>query len=79
VLKFQQAGVTHVTQAYAYGDFANFTNVAQEQGFHPKYGLPDDSITVAQEGGTGEKPNAQNVAGAIVITPSAGARSEPPV
>jgi hypothetical protein len=58
--------VTNVTTIDELGDFANFTTVAQSQGFHPKYDLADDGLL--QIGGGTEAPNSANIAGAIAIT-----------
>ena len=66
VLKFQQAGVTNVTTIDELGDFAAFTNVAQAQNFHPKYGLADDGLL--EIAGGAEAPNSSNVVGAIAVT-----------
>src|SRR5439155_1390010 len=41
VLKFRQAGVTHVTTVDFLGDFGSFTHIAQQQGFKPKYIMGD--------------------------------------
>jgi len=68
VLKFQQEGVTHVTTAYDVGDFANFTNIAQQQKYKPTYGLADDSLVTISYGG--QRPNADNLDGAVVISAS---------
>jgi hypothetical protein len=68
VLKFEQSGVTNVTTAEFVGDFANFTTIAERQGFRPRYGLPDDSL-VAISGGN-QHPDFNNIANAITITAS---------
>jgi hypothetical protein len=68
VLKFQQSGVTHVTAANFEGDLANFTNIAQQQGFHPKYGLGDEAIVQTTYGSM--HPNFANIAGALMVTAS---------
>src|SRR5207248_9850806 len=70
VLKFKSANVTRLTAHQIVGDFANFSNVAEQQGFRPKYGLPDESIIDISYGG--QKPNYANLADAIII---AGGRS----
>lgn len=36
VLRFRQSGVTHVSFVNFVGDFSNFTNVAEQQGFRPR-------------------------------------------
>ncbi|MHB8467771.1 MAG: type 1 periplasmic-binding domain-containing protein [Acidimicrobiales bacterium] len=66
VLTFQRDGVTHVTEAQFTGDFATFTNVAQQQGFHPKYVLPDDAIMTTSYGN--QRPNADQIDGAVAVT-----------
>ncbi len=76
VLKFQREGVTHLTEAQFTGDFAVFTNVAQGQGFHPKYVIPDDAIMATSYGS--QRPNADNVDGAIAITITAGGEEHTP-
>lgn len=68
VLQFKRAGVTHVTTASMVGDFAGFTNAAQQQNFKPKYGLGDDSIVPLSYGS--QAPNYDNIAGAVAITAS---------
>jgi len=65
VLKFKTANVTRMTAHQIVGDFANFSNVAQNQGFHPQYGLPDESIIDVAYGS--QAPNSDNIAGAIAI------------
>jgi hypothetical protein len=65
VLKFQQAGVTHMTAHQLVGDFSNFSNVAEQQGFRPKYGLPDESMIDVAYGS--QAPNSSNIVGAIAI------------
>jgi len=66
ILKFKSAGVTHATGVYVYGDLANFTNVAQQQGFHPQYLLADDGIIAISYGNL--RPNPANIANALAIT-----------
>jgi hypothetical protein len=67
ILKFQQSGVTHVTESEDQSDFANFTVAAQQQGFHPKYGIPQDGIVATSYGS--QHPDYTNIAGAIAIEP----------
>lgn len=66
ILKFQEAGVTNVTDAEFESNFANFTTVAEQQRFHPEYGLPDDGIVPLTY--SNEAPNPQNLANAVAIT-----------
>jgi hypothetical protein len=68
IVKFKQAGVTNMTEFEAQGDFANFTNIAQQQGFRPRWGIPDEGIVAITYGST--HPDYQNIANAIAITPS---------
>lgn len=76
VLKFRQSGVTHVTTAYFLGDFANFTNIAEQQGWRPKYGLADDALISISYGS--QAPNASNIANAIAIAASRGGEERTP-
>src|SRR5205823_5727311 len=76
VLRFQQAGVTHVTTAVFVGDFANFTKIAEQQRFRPKYGLPDDSLIAISNGS--QHPDFNNIAGALSITASRDAENTTP-
>ena len=64
VLKFQQNGVTHMTHIDSI-DFTNFTQIAEQQGFRPKYGLPDISEFYVN-GST--SPNANNLNGAVGVS-----------
>jgi hypothetical protein len=66
ILKFKREGVTHVTSVGFVGDFANFTRLAQQQGFTPKYGLADDAIVPLSYGT--QPPDPNNLDGAIAIT-----------
>lgn len=68
VLRFKSAGVTNVTFAYFFGSIGNFTNIAEQQGFRPKYGLADDGYIGVSYGTS--RPNRQNFDGAITITTS---------
>jgi hypothetical protein len=76
ILKFKREGVTHLTEAQFTGDFATFTNVAQQQGFHPKYVIPDDAIMATSYGSS--RPNADNIDGAVAITITAGGEEHTP-
>lgn len=68
ILKFASAGVTNVTIADMAGSFSNFTTIAQQQGFHPKYGIPDETVIAISYGS--QHPDYNNIAGAIAITAS---------
>jgi hypothetical protein len=65
VLKFKSSNVTRMTAHQIVGDFSNFTNIAQQQGFKPLYGLPDESMIDVAYGSQGA--NADNIVGAIAI------------
>src|SRR5581483_6992363 len=65
VLKFKSSNVTRMTAHQLVGDFSNFTNVAQQQGFKPQYGLPDESMIDVAYGSQGANPD--NIVGAIAI------------
>ena len=69
VLKFQQAGVTDVTAAGLAGWPFVFTRYAAQQGFKPKYGLPDQDVDSILTVGTNtaDSPNDANLAGALLI------------
>ena len=66
VLHFQQQGVTHVTTAQFVSDFGNFTKIAAQQGFRPRWGLPEDGIIAIT--GSAYGPSPQDIANAIVVT-----------
>ena len=68
VLKFRQNNVTHVTAINMVGDLANFTNVAEQQRYRPKYGLPDEAMISIAYGTM--RPNYNNIAGALAIASS---------
>jgi hypothetical protein len=68
ILKFKSSGVSHVTFAYFPGSIGSFTKAAQQQGFHPKYGLADDGYIGVSYGTS--KPDRTNFDGAVTITTS---------
>ena len=68
ILKFKRAGVTNLITTGIVGDFPTLTELAEVQKFRPKYGLGDDSLITTSYGT--HRPNAQNIDGAIVISPS---------
>jgi hypothetical protein len=76
ILTFQRSGVTHVTTLGMLGDMANFTNVAEQQRFRPKYVLADDGIVSISYGS--QAPNAANFANAIAITTNRGGEERTP-
>ncbi|HEV3352181.1 MAG TPA: hypothetical protein VG076_04625 [Acidimicrobiales bacterium] len=65
VLKFKSNNVTRMTAHQIVGDWSNFTKVAQQQGFHPQYGLPDESLIDVAYGSQAGDPD--NIVGAIAI------------
>jgi len=66
VLTFQRQGVTHVTVMDAVGDFTNFTNVAEQQRFRPRYGIPDEALISISYGN--QRPNPNQLENALAIT-----------
>jgi len=68
ILAFKSSGVTNVTFAYFMGSIGTFTKIAQQQDFHPKYGLADDAYIGVSYGTS--KPDPNNFNGAITITTS---------
>jgi hypothetical protein len=66
VLTFRQQGVTHVIPANFQGDIARFTAHAEQQGFRPRYGFPDEALLSIASGS--RAPNPNNIANAIAIT-----------
>lgn len=66
ILTFKQDGVTNVTVVDDTGDFANFTTIAQQQKFNPKYGFGDEGLVAIAYGS--QEPNYQNIANALAIT-----------
>jgi hypothetical protein len=76
ILKFRQSGVTHVTFVNLGGGFHNFTKIAQQQGFKPKYGFPDETITSTSYGTNSIDYN--NIDGAIAISASRFAEERTP-
>lgn len=68
VLTFRREGVTHLTGASFIGDLATFTRIAEQQGFRPKYGLPDETLIPISYGNMRAEP--RNIADAIAISVS---------
>jgi hypothetical protein len=66
ILKFQSERVTHVIESQAYDDVANFTNVAQSQGFKPRYAMLDQEMIPTSQGTL--HVNYDNVDGALIVT-----------
>ena len=65
ILKFKTSGVSHLTMGPGTGDFANFTKIAQTQGFKPQYVLAADAIAAVSSGANG--PDPDNLDGAVNI------------
>ncbi len=65
IIQFKEAGVTNMTEVDELGDMANFTTIAQSQGFTPKWGLADDGLF--EINGGSEAPDPSNLNGAIGI------------
>ncbi|MHB8467026.1 MAG: type 1 periplasmic-binding domain-containing protein [Acidimicrobiales bacterium] len=76
VLKFEQNAVTNMTENLFYTDFANFTTIAQQQGFKPKYGIADDGIVAITNGNL--HPDYSNIANAIAISSNRFAEEQTP-
>jgi hypothetical protein len=77
VLKFKSAGVTHVTEMQDYTDWVAFTTLAQQQNFHPLYGLPDESLIADGVSGPAH-PDFANIKGTIAISPYSDGDQGPP-
>jgi hypothetical protein len=65
VLDFKTAGVTHVVMAEDDIDFANFTLLAERQGFRPKYAVP--AVQIGQTYAT-QHPDYDNIVDTISIS-----------
>ncbi|MHB8463633.1 MAG: type 1 periplasmic-binding domain-containing protein [Acidimicrobiales bacterium] len=66
ILKFKNAGVTHMTAVDFTADWTVFTKTAQQQGFKPKWGIPDEGQVAISKGNLA--PDYDNIADAIAIT-----------
>ena len=66
VLTFQRSGVTHVSIFDSVGDIANFTRLAEQQRFRPRYGLPDEALISISYGN--QPPDPNQLDNAIAIT-----------
>jgi hypothetical protein len=64
VLDFKTAGVTHLVMVEDEIDFANFTSLAERQGFRPKYAIP--AAMIGQTYATSH-PDYANIADSLVI------------
>lgn len=67
VLNFQTAGVTNVMALAESPGWFQFTHFAANQGYHPKYGLPDEFVQIPSYSATG--PDWSNADGTILIAP----------
>jgi hypothetical protein len=76
VLTFQRQGVTHVITGNMQGDVARLTSVAEQQGFRPKWGFPDEAMLSIASGS--RAPNPQNIAGAFAVTQGREAENKTP-
>lgn len=47
-------------------DFSNLTTIAQQQGYRPKWGIPDDGVVPTSYGN--QHPDYGNIANALAIT-----------
>ena len=65
ILTFQREGATSLTYANLVGDFGNFTRIAEQQGYRPRYGLPNDALISVSKGSVRQDPD--NIANAIAI------------
>ena len=64
-LRFQQNGVTHVL-THGASDWFQFSRVAQQQGYKPKYGVSDQSTSFSSYGTNG--PEWNNIDGSVLIS-----------
>ena len=77
IVSFKHAGVTDVSALDMVSDFPVFTRLAEQQGFHPKYIMPDYGY-IATSGPTAQKPDTSNLVGAeLVSSGSFGFEPEP--
>ena len=63
---FIARGVTHVIGANVQGDIARITAHFEQQGFRPKWGLPDEALLSIATGS--RAPDRNNIANAYAIT-----------
>jgi hypothetical protein len=66
IVQFKSEGVTNVTFAYDERDYANWTNIAEQQKFRPKYAFADETQIAVTYSNNG--PNFDNIDGALAIT-----------
>ena len=65
ILQFQRDGVTNVTFAWDERDFANYTKIAEQQHFRPKYAFADETQVAVTY--SNNSPDHNNIANAIAI------------
>jgi hypothetical protein len=70
-LKFKQDGVTNVMSSGLANYVADFTRVAQPQGYKPIYGLPDEDVVPLTYNNPANGPDYTNLAGALLVTNAA--------
>lgn len=62
IIDFQRNGVTHVITVEAEIDFSAFTDIAEQQGFRPRYAVPGVQIGQSY---SSQHPNYDNLANAL--------------
>ena|SRR5436190_15659412 len=67
VINMHNAGVTHVTYVESVADIGSFSKDAQQQGFHFKYGLPDDELVTLTQIGSATAADGNQINGALAI------------
>ena len=65
ILTFEEQGVTNVTVLNDNVDFSNITTVAAQQGFHPRWGIPDDGAVATSYGS--QHPDYSEISNALAI------------
>ncbi|MHB8463635.1 MAG: type 1 periplasmic-binding domain-containing protein [Acidimicrobiales bacterium] len=68
ILKFKTAGVSHVTLVNEVADFDTLTRQSQQQGFKPRWVIPDEGEIAITHGNLA--PDYDNIANAIAISQS---------
>lgn len=67
ILTFEQHQVSNVMFVDGTSNFVSWSQIAGQQGFHPKYGFPDDGEVAISSGSAGGSDDWQNLNGAIAI------------
>jgi hypothetical protein len=65
-----------VTTGFFVGDFASFTNIAEQQRFRPRYVVADDQLITVSYGNM--RPNYTNINGAVAISAARSAEETTP-